>query len=66
MEAITAMNANDDDESSRFGEEIACHIRAIVDPYRRAIVTREIRELVFNARFPAPPSEVPNQFYRDL
>lgn len=58
VEAITSINIYEDNECSHFGEEIARDVCTKNDQYKRAQLIRDLREVVFNARFPAPVPEV--------
>lgn len=47
-EQLKALNNNDDDdEFSRFGEEVAAELRKFTDPYKQAVTMRGIRDCIF-------------------
>lgn len=45
---------------SRFGEEVAESVEAIAEPYARELAMRNIRDILFNAKYPQPNNAVTN------
>lgn len=56
MRGLSALNENKDttreDGCDLFGEEVARGCRAITDPYRRELLIRKTRDIIFQERFP--------------